>query len=105
LTGPARRWPTRSVCRCGRGEALHTIRRDGSRGGTDDGTCHGFVLDREEELPPATELRRRLHAVLALHPREQYGGRDVCGWCVDETEEPLPWPCPTVRAARGEEQM
>lgn len=73
---------------------MHTIRRDGSRGGTDDRTCRGFVLAAEVEMPPASELQRRLDAVLALHAANGDDGL-MCVACGRA------WPCLTVHAARG----
>lgn len=48
--------------------------------------------------PEVVRLAARLDAVLALHHR--VGGS--CDVCREPDGEPLPHPCPTVRAARGE---
>lgn len=50
------------------------------------------------------ELRAQRAAALALHPREEWsddslnGVRVVCGNCLDASEDPIPWPCPTAEA-------
>lgn len=94
---------------CGDLETMHEIRADGTRGKRlgsacrADGTpccgvaCTGYVPGRVEERPPEEELRRRLAAVLELHePAPREDASPACSQCL------AAWPCPTVRAARGE---
>lgn len=78
MTTPPR-WPTLTYCGqpgCGRLEQLHDlkkVRKNGVasevRGGTDDGSCPGFVPGRVEERPDENEMRRRLRAVLDIPAR------------------------------------
>lgn len=59
-----------------------------------------YTQARVEERPPASELQRRLDAVLELHQLVDHGLS--CSTCMDELGAADDWPCPTVRAARGE---
>lgn len=69
MTAPT--WPAVHICRCGRLQQEH-IYRPATRtlparwAGTDDAVCAGYTQARVEERPPASELQRRLDAVLAL---------------------------------------
>lgn len=98
----AHRWPTVHICSCGRLRQEHYFTEADKAHlrprGTDDGRCVGYVEARVEERPPAAVLRARLEAVAALHHRVG----DSCAVCREPDGEPQAWPCPTVRAARGE---
>lgn len=102
MTAPA--WPVVRRCQCGRLRQEHYVsfpQADAERmRGIVTGTCDGYVEASVEERPPPSELRRRLEAVLAEH--QPADGGLSCGTCVDERGANTAWPCPTVRAARGE---
>lgn len=44
-----------------------------------------------------TRVHHTLIAVLDTHPLERHGQRDVCGSCRDTGEEPVDYPCETIR--------
>lgn len=52
-------------------------------------------------LDTLRSLEAQVAAARAVHPREVYGERVVCGWCRDSSEEPWEWPCPTMNALDG----
>ncbi len=76
------------------------------------GSCHPCMNYADEtwrdagRTPPHVymwdELNAQVDAVHTIHPYEIHGGRGVCGSCRDSSEDPMPWPCPTM-AALGEQ--
>ncbi|MES2342900.1 MAG: hypothetical protein V4597_14590 [Pseudomonadota bacterium] len=55
-------------------------------------------IDRAHLLAEVDRLRARADDVRAIHPREinAVSMRPVCGSCRDSSEDPMPWPCPTI---------
>jgi hypothetical protein len=54
--------------------------------------------DRADLLAEVDRLRARANDVRAIHPRETSAVTlsPVCGSCRDSSEDPMPWPCPTI---------
>ena len=66
---------------------------------TIDDNDAAFIAASRTLLPKALEALQRVYA---LHcPMGAEVGGPICHECLDELQEPLPWPCPTIRAIEG----
>ena len=55
------------------------------------------VLREATVTTRSTTLAAAIKAVLDLHAPESHGMRTVCEHCIGSDEDPLDYPCPTVR--------
>jgi hypothetical protein len=57
----------------------------------------------EGDGPEIDRWKARIEAALALHPKHTIGDLDYCPRCSHRKEVYVAWPCPTVKALRGED--
>jgi hypothetical protein len=68
-------------------------------GAKPDGTAKKILTG--EMIEVLGQLRAQVAAVRALHRREMWGERAICGCCFGADEDPYDWPCPTIAALDG----
>lgn len=61
----------------------------------------GVTADLNEIRTERDQLKARIDAALERHSRDTDGSCKGCG--LDAYEEPIPWPCSTVRALQGDQ--
>ena len=65
-------------------------------------TAHAATIASSSLTLSVSYIDRALQRVYALHcPMGAEVGGPICHECLDELQEPLPWPCPTIRAIEG----
>lgn len=64
--------------------------------------AHDIATDRRclarEAVHRAEQAEAAIARVREIHPRESTGFQDVCGVCINERDDSMPWPCPTIAA-------
>ena len=64
---------------------------------------HNYRKAVDEADAARDRLAEQVKRVRAIHQRRDDPSGPVCGACLDAREQPVDWPCDTIRALDGEE--